>query len=104
MDPQQPAYIDESCWHVDSKVMRYIHDRDAYEVVCMRDLSVGDEVLVRNPELKTLDREKIIRIHDHGREKHAQSSKVRATKLTILPDDGSQAIKHVLAASHYMLT
>ena len=83
LEPQPPAYLDESCWHVGSKVMRYMHDRDAYEAVCMRELSVGDEVLVRNPELKTLDHEKIIRIHHHGKEKHDQSSKVRATKLTI---------------------
>ena len=61
--------------------------------------------LVQNPELNTLGREKIIRIHDHGREKrHAHTHKVKVTEVTIKLDDGSQTIKHVLASSHYMLT
>ena len=93
------------CWHSDSQVMRYSPANDVYESIFMRDLSVGDEVLVQNPELNTLGREKIIRIHDHGREnRYAHTHKVKATEVTIKFDDGSQTIKHVLASSHYMLT
>ena len=56
-----------------------------------------------------LRREKIIRIHDHGKDKQVKGHTVRATEVTIQVDSGSASgkkttIKHVLASTHYMLT
>ena len=58
------------CWHAQSQVMRFIPDQNTYEKVSIRSLAVGDEVLVHNPESKTVGREKITRIHDHGKDRH----------------------------------
>ena len=98
--------------------MRYKADIGVYESVPLRSLSLGDEVLVQNlyegmlkNSPKMLRREKIIRIHDHSKDKQVKGANhtVRATEVTILVDTGSDSgkkttIKHVLASTHYMLT
>ena len=71
----------------------------------MRCLAVGDEVLVHNPETMTFGREKITRIHDHGKDKREHNNKfVHATEITIRVSADVKVIKHVLASSHYVLT
>ena len=50
--------------------MRFSAAHNTYEKVSIRSLAVGDDVLVQNPETQTVSREKITRIHDHGKELH----------------------------------
>ena len=72
----------------------------------MRSLNVGDEVLVQNPETKRIGREKITRIHDHGKDRHASASFVNTTELSMQSFDGSSQVEinHILASSHYIMT
>ena len=87
--------------------MRFNATDQKFEKVPLQSLAVGDEVLVQNPETKTVNREKITRVHDHSKEKRRGSlSNVKATEITIRLEAGGceKEIVHVLASSHYMLT
>ena len=58
----------DSCWHRDSKVMRYDQALQEFESVPMSEIELGDEVLVVDPQTRQASRQMITYKFDHSRE------------------------------------